>query len=113
MFDQQPYDELAGTDTSRATGQQHDIINVIPRGTNDNLPLQCYDTAAQRSLGTENLSGNSSNVATGRLWAQATIFAENCAAKINETGRLVGTAFTARDTMRVVDAIVPDKTLRY
>lgn len=32
---------------------------------------------------------------------------------MNETGRLIGTAFTARDIMRVVDAIVPDKTLRF
>lgn len=32
---------------------------------------------------------------------------------MNETGRLIGTAFTARDTMQVVDAVVPDRTLRF
>lgn len=97
----------------RATGQQHDIVSVVPRGTNDTLPFSCYADPVSRTLSTEIIAGDSSDVATGRVWAQSTIFAENCAAVMNETGRFIGSAFSARDIMQVVDAIEPDKMLRF
>lgn len=52
-------------------------------------------------------------MALGRMWAQATLFSLNCGAAQNETGRFIGTAFTARDIMQVVDAIESDKMLRF
>jgi hypothetical protein len=49
----------------------------------------------------------------GRYWAESQVLAEVCAKALNETGTLIGTAFTARDTMRVVDALNEDGLLRF
>lgn len=59
------------------------------------------------------LAGNASDVALGFLWAKANLLSERCAAVQNKTGRLIGTAFVARDMMRVVDALGEDGMLRY
>jgi hypothetical protein len=39
--------------------------------------------------------------------------ADTCAAAQNETGTLLGTAFVARDMMRIVDALGEDGLLRF
>jgi hypothetical protein len=57
--------------------------------------------------------GNSTDVALGRLWARGEINANICFKKANETGRLIGTAFVARDLISVVDALDEDGLLRY
>jgi hypothetical protein len=57
--------------------------------------------------------GNSSDVALGRLWARGAIDADICFKKANETGRLIGTAFVARDLISVVDALEEDGMSRY
>lgn len=102
-----------GLTLKRATGQQHDIVSVVPRGTNDTLAFSCFSDDASRALGTEIVAGDASDVALGRTWGKATVYTENCGAVMNETGRFIGTAFSARDIMQVVDAIEPDKMLRY
>lgn len=86
---------------------------MVPRGTNDTLPFSCYADEVSRSVASEVTFGNSSDVALGRVWADSTLFSLNCGAVMNETGQFIGTAFTARDTMQVVDAIEPDQMLRY
>jgi hypothetical protein len=61
----------------------------------------------------ELILGNSSDVALGRLWTRGVINANLCLRKANETGRLIGTAFVARDLISVVDALDEDGMLRY
>jgi len=52
-------------------------------------------------------------VAPGRAWGAGKILSETCFAAQNKTGRFIGTAFVARDLMRVVDALGEDGMLRY
>jgi hypothetical protein len=66
-----------------------------------------------RFLGGQATVGNASDVATGEQWARASLFTQTCAVSQNETGRYIGTAFVARDHMRVVDALGEDGMLRY
>jgi hypothetical protein len=61
----------------------------------------------------EVVSGNSSDVALGRLWARGAINSNLCFQKSNATGSLIGTAFLARDLISVVDALDEDGMLRY
>lgn len=86
---------------------------MLLSGTNNTLGFSCYDDPRSRIIGEQNLAGNVSDIALGQAWARATIFTENCALLQNETGRFIGTAFTARDTMRAVDALEEDKMLRF
>ena len=86
---------------------------MVPRGTNDTLAFSCYSDEASRTLDTEIIAGDAWDGAVGTVWAKATLFATNCGAVMNETGRYIGTAFTARDIMQVVEATEPDGMLRY
>lgn len=46
-------------------------------------------------------------------WHDSTKIADACYYAQNETGRFIGTAFTARDVMRIVDALDGDGMLNY
>ncbi|EJT79105.1 hypothetical protein GGTG_04194 [Gaeumannomyces tritici R3-111a-1] len=96
------------------TGGAHDLIGFNPRGTSlKYLPFSCYGSDLDRALAI--LSGmsasggpylDSSDVQPGRTWATAKVFADACADKTAETtAGFVGTAFVARDIMRIVDAL--------
>lgn len=80
------------------------------------MKFTCYDDDVERmvaSLTTPIHFGNSSDVALGRNWANMKIFADGCAAKQAEMGQFIGTAFTARDMMQVVDALGGDGLLNF
>jgi pimeloyl-ACP methyl ester carboxylesterase len=64
-------------------------------------------------LGLEQTASNSSDVALGAIWARATLDSQTCLETENLTGNLIGTAFVARDMIRVVDALEEDGMLRY
>ncbi|KAH7316914.1 proteinase [Stachybotrys elegans] len=96
-----------------ATGNNHDLINVIPRGTNDTITFSCYEDPVSRRFGTEPIAGNASDVATGALWARASLLAQNCGMTQNETGRFVGTVSSATDTVRVAELLEEDQMLRF
>lgn len=49
----------------------------------------------------------------GRQWARGTITANKCAEMQNKTGRLISTAFVARDMVEVAEALGEDGMLRY
>lgn len=59
------------------------------------------------------LKTDSSNTAPGQVWAESTIFGEECRKAQNATGDLIGTAFTVRDMFQIVDALQEDGLLRY
>lgn len=48
-----------------------------------------------------------------QVWAKRASLAESCYSASNQTGGLVGTAFTARDMMQIVDALGEDGLLNY
>jgi hypothetical protein len=56
---------------------------------------------------------NQSDVAAGATWAVATLDAQVCLESEADTGRFLGTAYVARDLIRVVDALEEDGMLRY
>lgn len=49
----------------------------------------------------------------GHFWARANILADQCARRQNDTGELLGTAFTARDLLSVAESLGEDGLLRY
>lgn len=59
------------------------------------------------------LDYNSTDTSGGDLWANTGAFADACKEKAGDEGELVGTAFVARDMMRIVDALDEDGKLRY
>lgn len=52
-------------------------------------------------------------MALGRVWGAGKVLSDTCLAAQNQTGRFVGTAFVARDMMRIVDTLGEDGMLRY
>ncbi|KAK2748950.1 hypothetical protein FQN57_007233 [Myotisia sp. PD_48] len=96
------------------TGGKHDLIAFDPRGTGNTLPFSCIDTELDKFVFLSELKlANSSDTALGRLWAVGETHANLCLKNGNETGRLISTAFVARDFISVVDAIEEDRMLRY
>lgn len=100
------------------TGGHHDLIAIDPRGTANTLTFKCYanDTERASSGGVSNACiANSSDVALGAMWVTGKIFADDCYENRDsrKNGELIGTAFTARDMMQVVDALDEDGLLRY
>ncbi|KAK7954534.1 TAP-like protein-domain-containing protein [Apiospora saccharicola] len=86
-------------------------------GTGNTIPFSCYQNETLRRAGQATVRSdraNSSDATPGRLWAEAQVLANDCGSALaNTTGSLVGTAFTARDFMKVVDALGEDGLLRY
>ncbi|KAK7911347.1 hypothetical protein PG985_013828 [Apiospora marii] len=99
------------------SGGEFDMIGIDPRGSGNTLPFSCYQNETLRRAGQATVRSdraNSSDATPGRLWAEAQVLANDCGnALANTTGSLVGTAFTARDFMQVVDALGEDGMLRY
>lgn len=89
------------------------------RGAGETLPYSCFpNTAAGRDSRSHFqaravAASNASDTALGRAWAIDGTFANACAEEMAETGALVGTAFTARDMMQIVDALGEDGMLRF
>ncbi|OIW24664.1 hypothetical protein CONLIGDRAFT_636795 [Coniochaeta ligniaria NRRL 30616] len=93
-----------------ATGGGHDLISFDTRGTYNTLPFTCYTDDVTRAVATYSVPtfGRSSDTALGAQWANGELFADRCYAANNLTGSLIGTAFTARDVMQIVDAVNED-----
>lgn len=58
-------------------------------------------------------AGNASETSIGKLWAASGIIADTCAENAKDVGSLIGSAFVARDMMRMVDAFAEDGMLRF
>lgn len=99
-------------------GPQWNLISWDPRGTGYTIPFVCDLEAIasiperKRQLGTL-VSTNLTAVFLNGGWELAGELAEYCASSANETAALIGTAFTARDMMEIVDALGEDGLLRY
>ncbi|KAI0196336.1 TAP-like protein-domain-containing protein [Xylaria flabelliformis] len=98
------------------TGGEHDLIGWDPRGTANTFTFSCFANATGRAqIGSQFTLGNASDVARGQLWAAGKNYADACAEypEAQERAPLIGTSFTARDAMQIVDAVEKDGLLRY
>ena len=101
-------------------GKQHDIVAWDYRGTGTTLPFSCFATEEERiNFYTESsygaVSWKASDTALGDTWASQRWMAEACAANANASaiGELIGTAFTARDMMQLLDAVEEGGLLKF
>lgn len=103
------------TDTHRFTGGEYDIVTFDPRGTGETLPFSCYNTTAERIAG-RSLSPSvwtASDTALGYIWGAKQIQGARCLLEEPENGELIGTAFVARDIIKVVAALEEDGMVRF
>lgn len=99
-------------------GGEFDIISWDPRGTGLTLTYDCFKNATQRAALNDITPVTSNYSADGladieTVWKLKGELAAECAVNAKDVGTLVGTAFTARDMMKIVDALGEDGLLRY
>lgn len=83
-------------------------------GTGKTIPFSCTDNAAAKNeMLLTSLIPTDSRENMGRVWARGRVNGNICAEDPNGVGEFVGTAFTARDFMSVVDSLGEDGMLRY
>jgi pimeloyl-ACP methyl ester carboxylesterase len=100
------------------TGGHYDIIGWDPRGTEDTLAFSCVAQPEERAalFGPMIHMGNSSDkLVAGVNWSASKAFADTCGmySDAQKKGPLIGTAYTARDAMQIVDAVEDDGLLRF
>ncbi|KAF5026424.1 hypothetical protein F66182_1489 [Fusarium sp. NRRL 66182] len=100
-------------------GGQYDVIGFDPRGIGRTLPFTCnetHDTATnslhRREFDTLPKTNNWATLKTVSLKAAGQL-ADACSKIHPRTGRLIGTAFTARDMASIVDALGQGPKLNY
>ena len=88
----------------------------LTSGTGQTIPFECFVSPEERALAQASYPmglSDSTDVALGDLWAGADVLTNICGEARADIGSLVGTAFVARDMMRVVDALDEDGLLRF
>ena len=84
-----------------------------PSGTGETIPFSCPNTSlALAAVGAPSV-WTASKTALGEIWAAKQVMATGCKYEAGDIGELIGTAFTARDLMQVVEALDEDGMLRY
>ncbi|KAM0321651.1 hypothetical protein ACHAQA_010007 [Verticillium albo-atrum] len=100
------------------TGQGFDLVGWDQRGTVDVMPISCYNSSEERLFS----PASKANIAVkpedrvdiGRNWAFGAQEANNCYEYAKDKGGdLVGTSYTVRDVMQMVDALGGDQMLRF
>ncbi|KAL3491512.1 TAP-like protein-domain-containing protein [Aspergillus germanicus] len=101
------------------TGGHYDLIAHDPRGTANTLTVSCFNTSAERIstyyYDTKNIADPEDTALIGKAWGGSKVLANECYnyPDFRQNASMVGTAFSARDLMQIVDAIEPDGLLRY
>ncbi|KAL5346579.1 hypothetical protein ACLOAV_008286 [Pseudogymnoascus australis] len=107
---------IQGADLVAVLGGQFNIVSWDPRGTGKTLPFDCKIQPAVK-LEARRLPGLTSTNLTEQFlntgFKDAVTFADACYASMNATGELIGTAFTARDVIRITDALGEGGQVRY
>ncbi|KAM0329278.1 hypothetical protein ACHAQA_004583 [Verticillium albo-atrum] len=90
------------------SGEQYDIVTFDPRGTGDTVPFKCGSLESYNSM--KDTATNSEEI-----WKATGDMVKQCFRKQGKSkrGKLMGTAFTARDLMEIVDALREDGLLRF
>lgn len=104
-------------------GPQWDLVSWDPRGTGKTIPFDCGVNPAELSRATAKSQHKRGepNLASGNLthyflkfgWDLAGAQADACYDTMRETGQYIGTVFTARDMIKIVDSLGEDGLLRY
>ncbi|EWG49334.1 hypothetical protein FVEG_08897 [Fusarium verticillioides 7600] len=105
-----------GQDFRDIMGGHHNIISFDPRGVGRTIPFACGKNASaeltRRSL--EPLpQADLWEYVKNEGWQTMQAIAESCYETQREHGRFLSTAFTARDMMKIVDALGEDGKLRF
>lgn len=100
------------------TGQGFDLVSWDQRGTVDVMPYSCFNSTTDRLLSPgyhANLGVTTRDTAElGRNWALGTMEAQACYEYAKDRGtELLGTVYTVRDVMQMVDALGGDQMLRF
>jgi hypothetical protein len=95
---------------SYTTNSCYGEADNLNRGINFTLPFTCFNEDEQES----NVPiGNASDVALGEEMAYGTSLAYLCQKTNGNISTLLGTAYVARDIIRIVDALGEDGLLKY
>jgi pimeloyl-ACP methyl ester carboxylesterase len=104
-------------------GPQWDLVSWDPRGTGKTIPFDCGVNLAELSgsMAKSQHKRGEPELASGNLtdyflrfgWDLVGAQADACHDTMRETGQYIGTAFTARDMIKIVDALDEDGFLRY
>lgn len=99
-------------------GDCNDELTIIRGTTPDTLPFACFATPKKYddwNSANKAWPWNSSDTKLGESWAITKVYTDVCAnnANVTTSGGYIGTAYTARDYMSVVDALGEDGLLRY
>ena len=108
----------AATDLRNIVGEQHHLVSWDPRGTGRTIP---YNGTAAGAAGGAGLQKRDDFLASINMtefflttgWDLSLLSAEAVVPDNKETGSLIGTVFTARDMLKIVDATSEDGMLRY
>ncbi|KAJ6789721.1 hypothetical protein PWT90_00585 [Aphanocladium album] len=98
------------------TGGNYHLVTFDPRGTGSTIPFVCVNTDMEKlamMLDYALVPRAHEREGLGRFWARGKILTEQCGRRQNQTGELIGTAFTARDMASVADALGEDGLIRY
>ena len=88
---------------------------MLNSGTGNTIPYSCFETEIERTLSQLLIPRltNSSDTALGSIWAGKGALAQACYETRKDIGELVGTAYVARDMIRIAEALDDDGLLRY
>lgn len=111
-----------GDQAHKTIGAQWNLLSWDPRGTGNTIPFICNTTAPGAGATTplskrdEELvlaSANLTDVFLRGGWEVMGAVATTCAEQVDSSAELIGSAFSARDMMQIVDALGEDGLLRY
>ncbi|CAO2658414.1 Nn.00g061370.m01.CDS01 [Neocucurbitaria sp. VM-36] len=113
--DAQSFLTLWGREMLVMTGGHFNVIGVDPRGTGKTLPVECFATPLEELQAGLTLppSIDAYDTALGTTFAITKVIADSCYENMGEVGALMGTAYTARDILQVVDALGEDGLVRF
>ncbi|KAL5341278.1 hypothetical protein BJX70DRAFT_386838 [Aspergillus crustosus] len=91
------------------------LFNFGGSGLESRLSLAAFSTIYLAQGWLANIADPGDTAGVERLWAGSQVFANSCYnyPGFQEKGSMIGTAFSARDLMQIVDAVESDGLLRY
>jgi pimeloyl-ACP methyl ester carboxylesterase len=114
---------ILATQMATNIGPQWDLVSWDPRGTGKTIPFDCGVSPAELlgSMAKSQHKRSEQRLASENLtdyflsfgWDLAGAQADACYDNMRETGQYIGTAFTARDMIKIVDSLGEDGLLRY
>ncbi|KPI44279.1 putative hydrolase [Cyphellophora attinorum] len=109
---------IQGPDIVETLGGQYHVVSWDPRGTGNTLPFNCNhtqfaSTLSKRDEAAHLINTNVTEYFLSEGWEASVAYADACFEQMQETGRLIGTAYTARDMLAIVDALSEGGQLRY